>query len=151
MKDMYSFHETQEDFDKFYAKTKKSYLKIYKRLGLTAKVTEASGGSFSDKISYEFMVITDAGEDDIFYCDKCEFCVNFEIAKVRLGETCPKCGRGVLHQAKASEVGNVFDLGQKYGKDFGLTFTDNKNERKHPIMGCYGIGVTRLIGVIVEK
>ncbi len=151
MKDMYSFHETQEDFDKFYAKTKKSYLKIYKRLGLITKVTEASGGSFSKKISYEFMVLTDAGEDEIFYCDKCEFCVNLGIAKVHLGETCPKCNKGILHQAKASEVGNVFDLGQKYGKDFGLTFADNKNERKYPIMGCYGIGISRLMGVIVEK
>ena len=62
----------------------------------------------------------------------------------------PKCGRGVLHQAKASEVGNVFDLSQKYGKDFGLTFTDNKT-KGNTHMGCYGIGVTRLIGVIVEK
>jgi prolyl-tRNA synthetase len=151
MKDMYSFHETQEDFDKFYAKTKKSYLKIYKRLGLVVKVTEASGGTFTKKISYEFMVLTDAGEDDILYCDKCEYCVNSDIANVRLNGTCPKCGFGILHQAKASEVGNVFDLGQKYGKDFGLTFVDNKNERKHPIMGCYGIGITRLMGVIVEK
>lgn len=151
MKDMYSFHETQEDFDKFYAKVKKSYLKLFKYLGLTTKVTEASGGSFSKKISYEFMVLTEAGEDDIFYCDKCEFCINSEIAKVVLGETCPKCGRGILHQAKASEVGNVFDLGQKYGQNFGLTFVDNKNERKYPIMGCYGIGISRLMGVIVEK
>lgn len=151
MKDMYSFHETQEDFDKFYAKIKKSYLKLYKYLGLTAKVTEASGGSFSKKISYEFMVLTEAGEDDIFYCDKCEFCINSEIAKVTLSETCPKCDKGTLHQAKASEVGNVFDLGQKYGQDFDLTFTNNKNERKYPIMGCYGIGISRLMGVIVEK
>lgn len=151
MKDMYSFHETQEDFDKFYEKTKKAYLKIYKRLGLTAKATEASGGAFSKKISYEFMVLTDAGEDDILYCDKCEFCVNTEIAKVSLGDSCPKCGKGILRQAKASEVGNIFDLGQKYGQDFGLTFVDSKNERKYPIMGCYGIGITRLMGVIVEK
>ena len=151
MKDMYSFHETQADFDKFYAKAKKSYLKLYKSLGLTAKATEASGGAFSQKISYEFMVLTDAGEDDIFYCDKCEFCVNSEISKQNIGEKCQKCGKGVLHRAKASEVGNVFDLSDKYGKDFKLTFLDKNNERKHPIMGCYGVGVTRLMGVIVEK
>lgn len=73
MKDMYSFHESQEDFDRFYKEVKEAYLKIYKRLGLTAKVTEASGGSFSKKISYEFMVLTDAGEDDILYCEKSGF------------------------------------------------------------------------------
>ncbi len=151
MKDMYSFHTSQEDFDRFYQLAKEAYLKIYSRLGLTAKVTEASGGSFSNKISYEFMVLTDAGEDDILYCDACDFCVNVEIAKVAEGESCPKCGQSKLQKAKASEVGNVFDLGQKYGKDFNLQFVDENNERQYPIMGCYGIGITRLIGVIVEK
>lgn len=151
MKDMYSFHETQEDFERFYEIAKKAYLRIYERLGLVAKVTEASGGSFSEKISYEFMVLTDAGEDDIFYCDACEFCVNAEIAKQKGGDTCPKCGNGKLAAARASEVGNVFDLGQKYGQDFGLTFTAEDGERKHPIMGCYGIGISRLMGVIAEK
>ncbi len=151
MKDMYSFHKDQEDFEKFYQVAKEAYLKIYSRLGLTAKVTEASGGSFSEKISYEFMVLTDAGEDDILYCDKCDFCVNVEIAKVAEGDDCPKCSDSKLARAKASEVGNVFDLGQKYGKDFELQFMDENNERKFPVMGCYGIGITRLMGVIVEK
>src|SRR5205085_9805148 len=116
MKDMYSFHESQENFDRYYDIVKKAYLRIFERIGLTAKVTEGSGGSFSEKISYEFMVLTDAGEDDIFYCDTCEFCVNKEIAKQKEGESCPKCGKGKLHGARASEVGNVFDLGQKYGQ-----------------------------------
>ena len=155
MKDMYSFHETQEDFERFYDIAKKAYLEIYRRLGLVAKVTEASGGSFSEKISYEFMVLTDAGEDDILYCDACEFCVNAEIAKHKEGESCPKCpGRagekGTLASARASEVGNVFDLGQKYGKDFDLAFAAASGEKKYPIMGCYGIGISRLMGVIAE-
>ncbi len=151
MKDMYSFHETQEDFDKFYAIVKQAYLKIFDRVGLVAKVTEASGGSFSQKISYEFMVLTDAGEDDILYCDICEFCVNAEIAKQQAGEMCPKCGKGKLNPAKASEVGNVFDLGQKYGKDFDLGFKDKDGKKQFPIMGCYGLGISRLMGVLVEK
>ena len=151
MKDMYSFHENQEDFEKFYAQAKEAYLKIYSRAGLTAKVTEASGGSFTQKISYEFMVLTDAGEDDILYCDACEFCVNTQIAKQKAGEVCPKCSKGKLKQATASEVGNVFDLGQKYGKDFDLSFTGSDGKPNFPIMGCYGIGLTRLMGVVVEK
>ena len=151
MKDMYSFHENQDDFDAFYEKAKQAYFKIYSRLGLVAKATEASGGSFSQKISYEFMVLTDAGEDDILYCDSCEFCVNVEIAKEQEGSECPKCGKSKLQKARASEVGNVFDLGQKYGKDFDVTFLDKDNQKQYPVMGCYGIGISRLMGVIVEK
>lgn len=151
MKDMYSFHETQEDFDRFYEDVKQAYLRAYKKLGLVAKVTEASGGAFSEKISYEFMVLTDAGEDDILYCPSCEFCVNTEIAKVKEGDECPKCGKDKLAKARASEVGNVFDLGQKYSKDFEVTYTNKDGKSAYPIMGCYGWGTTRTMGVLVEK
>lgn len=151
MKDMYSFHANQDDFDKFYAKAKQAYLKVFQRCGLVAKVTEASGGSFSEKISYEFMVLTDAGEDDILYCRQCEHCVNLDIAKSKKGDTCPKCKKGKLEQARASEVGNVFDLGQKYSQDFDFYVTDKNGKKIYPIMGCYGIGISRLMGVIVEK
>lgn len=151
MKDMYSFHETQEDFLEYYEKVKQAYLQIYRRLGLVAKVTEASGGSFSEKISYEFMVLTEAGEDDILYCNSCDFCVNLEIASEKLHDQCPNCHKSELLQAKASEVGNVFDLGQKYPKDFDLGFTDRNGSKQYPIMGCYGLGVSRVMGVVVEK
>jgi prolyl-tRNA synthetase len=151
MKDMYSFHTSQEDFDRFYAEAKEAYFRVYNRAGLVAKATEASGGNFTQKISYEFMVLTDAGEDDILYCTVCDFCVNTEIAKVVVGDVCPRSCGGVLEQARASEVGNVFDLGQKYGKDFGLAYTDEAGAKQYPIMGCYGIGVSRLMGVIAEK
>lgn len=151
MKDMYSFHVDQSDFERYYAIAKQAYLNVYKRLGLVAKVTEASGGSFTEKISYEFMVLTDAGEDDILYSEECDFCVNADIAKQKEGDQCPSCGKDGLKKARASEVGNVFDLGQKYGKDFDLTFLDDKGERHYPVMGCYGIGISRAMGVIVEK
>ena len=116
-----------------------------------AKVTEASGGDFTEKISYEFMVLTDAGEDDIIYCNTCDFCTNAAIVKNKEEDICPRCGKSKLQKARASEVGNVFDLGQKYGKDFDLTFTDRAGEKQFPIVGCYGIGVSRLMGVVVEK
>ncbi|HEX4103895.1 MAG TPA: aminoacyl--tRNA ligase-related protein [Candidatus Paceibacterota bacterium] len=151
MKDMYSFHADQKDFDRFYEVVKKAYLKIFARLGLVAKVTEASGGAFSEKISYEFMVLTDAGEDDILYCDACEFCVNVEIAKQKEGDKCPKCGKGKLAKARASEVGNVFDLGQRFVKAFDMGFMNEKGEKQYPIMGCFGLGISRVMGVIVEK
>ncbi|MFI5240519.1 MAG: aminoacyl--tRNA ligase-related protein [Candidatus Saccharimonadia bacterium] len=151
MKDMYSFHASQEDFDSFYKRAKDAYIDIYGELGLTAKVTEASGGNFSEKISYEFEVLTDAGEDVIYYCENCDFCVEDEVAKVKPGDLCPRCAKAKLKSAKAAEVGNVFDLGQKYGKDFDLGYVDQKDEKHYPIMGCYGIGISRVMGVIVEK
>lgn len=152
MKDMYSFHASQEDFDKYYEIVKEAYKKIFERLGLVAKVTEASGGAFSKKISYEFMVLTDAGEDDILYCDNCDFCVNVEVAEdLSEGGVCKRCNRQGLKKARASEVGNVFDLGQKYGKDFDLGFQGQDGTKQFPFMGCYGIGISRIMGVVVEK
>ncbi|MFA5942546.1 MAG: aminoacyl--tRNA ligase-related protein [Candidatus Paceibacterota bacterium] len=150
MKDMYSFHETQEDFDRFYNVMKEAYLKVYSRLGLVAKATEASGGAFTKKLSYEFMVLTDAGEDDILYCDHCSYCVNAEISEQKESDACTRCGKGSLSRAKASEVGNIFDLGTKYTTDFSFTYKDKEGKDQHPIMGCFGIGISRLMGVIVE-
>lgn len=151
MKDMYSFHTSQEDFDAYYQKAKDVYLETFAELGLEAKVTEASGGNFTDKVSYEFEVLTDAGEDVIYYCEECDFCVEDEIAEVKPGDTCPRCGKGVLKEAKAAEVGNVFDLGQKFTRAFDLAYTDPEGKRQYAIMGCYGIGVSRVMGVIAEK
>lgn len=150
MKDMYSFHETQEDFEEFYEIVKNSYLKAFKRCGLDVKVTEASGGAFSEKLSYEFMALSEAGEDDILYCGECTHCANVEVAKGKEGDACPKCGKGRLTKARAVEVGNVFDLGQKYPKAFGFTYKDKEGKAQTPIVGCYGFGTSRLVGTIVE-
>lgn len=153
MKDMYSWHVDQADFERYYEQVKKAYLKIFGQLGLVAKVTEASGGSFSEKISYEFEVLTDAGEANIVYCDACEWCVNTDDFpdKYKAGDKCPKCKNAKLQSAKASEVGNVFDLGQKYSKAFDLSVQDNNGQKIYPVMGCYGIGISRTMGVLVEK
>lgn len=154
MKDMYSFHETQEDFDAFYEKAKEAYLHIYTRCGLVAKATEASGGSFTEKLSYEFMVLTDAGEDDILYCDSCSYCANVEVSDQKEGDDCTRCPKekiaGKLSRAKASEVGNIFDLGKKYTNDFSVTFRNKDGQDEYPIMGCFGIGISRLMGVAAE-
>ncbi|MDP3989301.1 MAG: aminoacyl--tRNA ligase-related protein [bacterium] len=149
MKDMYSFHATQEDFERFYDVVKKAYVRVFKRCGLVAKVTEASGGAFSNKISYEFMVLTDAGEDTIVYCEACDFCANVEVTDVKESDPCKHC-KAPLKQGVASEVGNVFDLGTRYPEVFNFTYKDEAGNKQHPIVGCYGIGTTRLMGVVVE-
>ena len=149
MKDAYSFHLDQADFEKAYTVMKKAYLEIFSALGLQAKVTEASGGNFAEKISYEFMVLTDAGEDDIYYCPECDYCINSEIAAVTI-DHCPHCG-AKLEKARASEAGNVFDLGDKFTRAFNFSVTTADNKKIFPVMGCYGIGISRAMGIIAEK
>jgi len=149
MKDLYSFHATSDDLKEYYARVREAYLKIFEKCGLDAIVTEASGGSFTDEFSHEFQVATPNGEDIIFTCSSCDFAQNKEVSKVKAGDACPKCGKKIK-ELKTIEVGNIFDLKTKFSKDFDLTFTDEAGNKKDVIIGCYGIGVSRLMGSIVE-
>lgn len=149
MKDMYSFHRDTADLDAYYERAKEAYSKVYKRLGLTAYVVEASGGAFADSHSHEFSVVTPVGEDIILVCEKCEFAQNIEIVKEGEREKCPKC-KGSIVEKKAIEAGNIFKLGLKYSEAFHLTYTDENGKEVLTPMGCYGIGTTRLLGTIVE-
>ncbi len=148
MKDLYSFHTDKKDLENYYQKVIDAYLKIFKRCGLDKiKITEASGGSFTKKFSHEFNVITPAGEVDLIYCSHCSFAQNEEIATEK--NKCPKCGHK-LEKNRAIEVGNIFDLGTRFSEAFDLKFVDKDGQLKYPLMGCYGIGTTRLLGTIVE-
>lgn len=149
MKDLYSFHTNQEDLDNYYEKAIIAYHNIFRRVGLGEKtyLTYASGGSFS-KYSHEFQTLTDAGEDIIYVCDDCKMAVNKEIIADQ--NTCPKCGRKDLREEKAVEAGNIFKLGTKYSDSFDLKYQDKDGEKKSVIMGCYGLGISRLMGTIVE-
>ncbi len=149
MKDLYSFHATQADLDKYYEVAAKAYDKIFKEVGI-GKITYrtlASGGSFS-KYSDEFQTVTDAGEDIIYVCKKCGVAINKEIKAEN--PTCPKCNSGEFEEKKSVEVGNIFKLGTKYSEPFNLKFTDKDAVDKPVLMGCYGIGLGRLMGAIVE-
>ncbi len=149
MKDMYSFHTTQEDLSAFYQRTLEAYVRVFKRCGLNVKVVQASGGIFTKNMSHEFQALTDAGEDMLIACPNCEFGQNSEIATLEVGASCPNCG-GILAQMKGVEVGNIFDLGTKYSDAFEVDFANNEGKKQRVLMGCYGIGTTRLVGAIVE-
>jgi len=149
MKDMYSFHTTQESLTAFYEKVLEAYVVAYNRCGLNVKVVQASGGVFTQNMSHEFQALTDAGEDVLIACPNCDFGQNSEVATYKVGDTCPKCD-GTLAQMKGVEVGNIFDLGTKYSDAFDLNFTDEDGTQKKVLMGCYGIGTSRLVGAIVE-
>lgn len=149
MKDLYSFHASTEGLDTYYSKVLETYLTIFSRCGLNAKVVEASGGSFSKKFSHEFQVLTPAGEDKILTSETGTFAQNTEIATLKEGDKNPENGE-TLELKTGVEVGNIFDLGTKFSDAFDVAFTDENGERKTAVMGCYGIGTTRLVGTIVE-
>lgn len=145
MKDMYSFHADQADLDTYYERVKQAYFRVFERCGLKAFLVEAAGGEFTKKRSHEFQVVTPAGEDVIFVCEKCNRAWNSELAV----ETCESCG-GALHTEKGAEVGNIFDLGTRYSDAFDVKFSDHDGAQKTVVMGCYGIGVSRLVATIAE-
>jgi len=149
MKDLYSFHASEADLNKYYDSIIPLYLNVFKRCGIDAKVVEASGGDFTKQHSHEFMAISDAGEDTIVYCDSCTFAQNKEIAKEGDQHPCPECSAG-LKTAKAIEIGNIFKLGTRFTDAFGVKFIDEKGKQQPVIMASYGIGTTRLVGSIVE-
>lgn len=150
MKDLYSFHTTETDLDTYYDQMRRAYARVYERVGVKAYEVAASGGTFS-KFSHEYQVFTDAGEDLVYHCDReCGYAVNKEIMTVDEGGVCPECGQGKVLVTKAIEVGNIFKLKNKYSDAFDYTFTDADGTNKPVLMGCYGIGVTRLLGTIVE-
>ncbi|MFH0806763.1 MAG: aminoacyl--tRNA ligase-related protein [Candidatus Brennerbacteria bacterium] len=149
MKDLYSFHADAASLEEYYDRVKDAYHAVFKRAGLVAHLTEASGGDFS-KYSHEFMVEADAGEDSILLCRLCGFARNTEIADEKKKDACPKCKEGVLEAVSAIEVGNIFKLGTRFSEPVGLVFKDEKGGTNPVIMASYGIGVERLIGTIAE-
>ncbi len=149
MKDLYSFHLDEKDLDEYYEKMKGVYFKVFEKMGLGGKtfLTFASGGSFS-QYSHEFQTLSQAGEDTIYICEKCSTAINKEIKH----ETpkCPECEGDKFKEAKAIEVGNIFKIKTKFTEPFNLTVKDENGEDKLITMGCYGIGLNRVMGTIVE-
>ena len=151
MKDLYSFAATKEQHDQIYHQVEQAYARIYQRLGIGDDTfqTFASGGVFS-KFSHEFQTLTPVGEDTIYFNADKSVILNEEVLNdevlAELGVT-----RDQLTSARAAEVGNIFTLGTKYSAPLELEFTDQAGTRQTVLMGCYGIGVSRVMGVIAEK
>lgn len=150
MKDMYSFHKDVADLELMYEKMKTVYATVFERAGLGKKtyLTYASGGSFS-KYSHEFQTITEAGEDTIYVCDACTIAVNKEIIE-DLKSACPLCGNKNLKAETSIEVGNIFDLKSRFSDPFKLTYKNEEGVEQPVVMGCYGIGLGRMLGTVVE-
>ena len=147
MKDLYSFHSNEKDLENFYQKVKKTYFQIFKKCGLKTICVEAVSGTIGGNISHEFMTLADAGEDTVLICKKCTYAANIEKAgKIKV---CPKC-KSNLERKKAIEISHIFNLGTKYSKAMSANFIDKNAKTKPILMGCYGIGIPRLLATIAE-
>ena len=150
MKDLYSFDRTEREQDEFYEKVKQAYINIFTECGLgdITYFTYAGGGTFS-QYSHEFQTLSESGEDIIYIDPESKVAINKEVLN---DEVLAVAGldRAKLVQRKAIEIGNIFKQGTKYTDPFGLGYKDENGEIKSIFMGGYGIGVTRLVGTIVE-
>jgi prolyl-tRNA synthetase len=151
MKDMYSFCTDAEQHEQFYQEAMKAYTRVYERLGLgdDTFITFASGGAFT-QFSHEFQTVCEAGEDIIYLNRDKNIAVNEEVLD---DANLAKLGikREELEKVKSAEVGNIFNFGTEKSQQMGCEFTNAKGERQFVHLGSYGIGITRVMGVIVEK
>lgn len=151
MKDMYYFAASDQENTDFYNKTIEAYKNVFNRIGIgdITYTTSASGGVFTDKFSHEFQTICDAGEDIIYVNKEKGVAINEEVYNK---ETLEKMGMKEedFEKVKAAEVGNIFNFGTKKSEQMGLYFADSSGEKMPAHLSSYGIGITRLMGVLVE-
>jgi len=152
MKDLYSFHKDQEDLMRFYETMKKVYANVFQDMGIgdDTYLTVASGGDFTQNFSHEFQTLTEAGEDLIYVDRKNKIAYNKEVANEENAKKL-NVDFNTLEQIKACEVGNIFPLDTRFSKALDYTYTNEKGEQQIIYMGSYGIGPSRLMGVITEK
>lgn len=146
MKDLYSFHADEKDLTDYYKKVEKAYLKIFNRCGLKAIPMEADSGTIGGSISHEFAVLAESGESKIFLCPKCGWAISEEKKK---SNQCLKCKTN-LEKKNCIEGSHGFNLGVKYSEKMKALFVDKDGKKKPIIMGCYGLGLGRLMATIIE-
>ena len=152
MKDAYSFHANQESLDEAYEMYKNAYNNIFKNLMLDFTIVDADSGNIGGNESNEFHVIADTGEDDLLLDDQLKG-MNIEIAKVKYGEDDLEAliKKTNLTHKKGIEVGHIFKLGQKYSETMKAKVTTKDSKTVDMFMGCYGIGVTRIVAAAIEQ
>jgi len=150
MKDMYTYANSDEEHQKIYDKVTQAYLKIFDRLGVGGKtyLTYASGGAFTE-FSHEFQTITDAGEDIVYLDESKKLAINEEVYNDEIISRL-SLNKKTLKKVKTAEVGNIFSFGTAKSKQLDLKFTNKEGKEEYVVLGSYGIGITRLMGVIVE-
>ena len=146
MKDAYSFHLDQPSLDLEYENMGATYNTIFTRLGLDFRKVRADSGEIGGSVSHEYHVLADSGEDEVGYCDEENYAANVEMIE---GNTAPNGGK--LSFTRGIEVGHIFQLGDKYSKSMNCTVLNDKGDSIYPLMGCYGIGISRIIASSIEQ
>ncbi|TNM88254.1 probable proline--tRNA ligase, mitochondrial [Takifugu flavidus] len=149
MKDMYSFDVSEEAAYQTYESVCQAYTRLFARLGLHCVQVQADTGNIGGKLSHEFQLPADIGEDRLLLCGNCSFAANVETVSSDSTD-CPQCGTGTLVESKGIEVGHTFYLGKKYSNVFNATFSNAQNKLAVAEMGCYGLGVTRILAAAIE-
>ena len=150
MKDAYSFHADAASLDAEYGRFVRAYHNIFSRCGLDFRMVEADNGQMGGSGSAEFMALAEVGEDTIVYSTEGDFAANIEVHDLEIGSPTPN-GVGVVRHAKGIELGHVFKLGTKYSVAMGASFLDADQKQQWMMMGCYGIGISRIMMAVVEQ
>ena len=146
MKDAYSFHLDQPSLDLEYENMGATYNTIFTRLELDFRKVRADSGEIGGSVSHEYHVLADSGEDEIGYCDEEDYAANVDMIEEN---TAPNGGK--LSFTRGIEVGHIFQLGDKYSKSMNCTVLNDKGDSIYPLMGCYGIGISRIMASSIEQ
>ena len=156
MKDAYSFDIDEKGLVKSYGKMKDAYISIFDEIGLDYRIVKADSGNIGGDVSEEFHILADSGEDLIAVSDSSDFAANVEVLNYDKdpseleGKKSPD-GNGKLKIKRGIEVGHIFQLGQKYSQAMNVGVKDMNGNSIHPFMGCYGIGVSRIVAAAIEQ
>ena len=157
MKDSYSFNLDEDSLNESYVLMKEAYKKILDRLGLQFKIVKADSGAIGGDASEEFHVLAENGEDTIAISDSSDFAINTELLleegediESLQGKPSPD-GEGIIEIKKGIEVGHIFQLGKVYTDAMKASVLDNEGKAQNLYMGCYGIGVSRLVAAAIEQ
>ena len=156
MKDAYSFDIDEKGLVKSYGKMKDAYISIFDEIGLDYRIVKADSGNIGGDVSEEFHILADSGEDLIAVSDSSDFAANVEVLSYDKdpseleGKKSPD-GKGKLKIKRGIEVGHIFQLGQKYSQAMNVGVKDMNGNSIHPFMGCYGIGVSRIVAAAIEQ
>lgn len=151
MMDAYSFDRTKEEMHENFNKMHNVYENIFKRLGINIVSVISDGGTMGGKVSEEFQAITSLGEDVILYDEEKNIGINKEVLELNDESYINGIDLSKMKEVKAIELGNNFELGTKYSESMQLFYTDENGQNKPYYMGCYGIGLGRIIALIIEN
>ena len=156
MKDAYSFDIDEKGMEKSYENMKDAYISTFDDIGLDYRIVKADAGNIGGDVSEEFHIIADSGEDLLAISDASDFAANVEVLEYEKapseldGQTSPD-GKGKLIIKRGIEVGHIFQLGQKYSEKMSVSIKDSSGKGIDSFMGCYGIGVSRIVAAAIEQ